>query len=163
MKRVSIMIGRHSLSTFLLIFIVTRVATGQVVADLSVHGNWLEDADIYGIGSSLHFVSESYAVELVPAATYYFSDTDSTDYWSTGIDIRLNIPVYAPIRPYVGAGGLLFRDNGNSRWVFNMAGGIHARILGDRIVPYVEAPYRPTSEVNTLRVQAGLRFILRER
>lgn len=133
------------------------------IVDASIHANWLQETDVYGIGGSAHFVFARYALELVPSGAHYFADDDTTDSWSFGLDGRLNLPTLGAIRPFVGTGFVRLRQDDESEWLLNLSGGFYARIRGDRIIPFIEGAYRPADSLNPWRFRSGLRFIMRER
>ena len=71
----------------------------QPLIDASIHANWLQETDVYGIGGSDHFVFTRYALELVPSGAHYFAENDTTDSWSFGLDGRLNLPTLGAVWP----------------------------------------------------------------
>lgn len=144
-------------------FLSSVEASSQPLVDASVHADWLQGDDVYGMGGSAHFVFNRYALELVPSGAHYFAENDSTESWSLGLGGRFNLPTLGAIRPYVGTGFVRLRQNDGSEWLLNLSGGIYARVRGDRIVPFIEGAYRPADSLNPWRFRSGLRFVLRER
>ena len=152
--------------TLLLITFCYRVLVdveAQPLIDASLHANWLQETDVYGIGGFAHFVFARYALEFVPSGVQYFAENDTTESWSIGLDGRLNLPMLGALRPFVGTGFVRLRQNDKSEWLLNLSGGIHARIQGDRIIPFIEGAFRPADSVNPWRFRSGLRFIIRKR
>ena len=130
--------------------------------DASINANWFEESDVFGLGGSLHFVFADYALEFVPGAVYYFTEKDSSSFWSYSMVGRLNIPMRGGIRPYLGIGTVRQRRHEEWKWLLNLSGGINVRLLGDRIVPFLEAAYRPEDDFNQWRFRSGLRLIFSE-
>ena len=152
----------HLLFHFIAGGATTHDGFSQII-DASLHTDWLQETDVYGIGGSAHFVFARYALELVPSGAHYFAENDTTESWSMGLDGRLNLPTLGAIRPFVGTGVIRLRQNDESEWLLNLSGGIYTRIRGDRIIPFIEGAYRPADSLNPWRFRSGLRFIMRER
>ena len=156
-------------SRFLALLLITcyyRVLAdveAQPLIDASIHANWLQETDVYGIGGSVHFVFARYALEFVPSGVQYFAGNDSTESWSIGLDGRINLPKLGALRPFVSTGFVRLRQNDKSQWLLNLSGGIYARFQGERVIPFIEGAFRPADSVNPWRFRSGLRFIIRKR
>lgn len=124
----------------------------------------------YGTGLSVFVPLNLNTFDLVPSFEYYYHKwlnseavSDST-LWAGNIDIHINLPVVLVIvRPYFGT-GLNFTSYGSeNRFGLNLKSGFYVR-LTDRIFPNLQATYRvfhidsDTTKLNTLYLQAGLRF-----
>ena len=137
-------------------------ARAQPSVDASLHADWLQESDVWGMGGAVHLVFAQYAVEFVPSGSYYFAADDSTESWAWGLDMRIHLPRLGPVRPFAGAGTVNLRRDNDPKWLLNLSGGVHLRIRGDRIIPFIEGAYRPSDSVNPWRFRSGLRFILSE-
>lgn len=90
----------------------------------------------------------NYVLEIVPSGDYYYVQNDTTDTWSFGLDVRINLPALGGIRPYAGTGFVRQQQTGESGVLLNISGGIYFRVRGNRVIPFVEGAYRDADDLN---------------
>jgi len=123
-----------------------------------------------GASARVDFGSSRFGVQL--DAGYSGNTINGSPYgeisdWQAGLGLLFRfLPITAPIRPYVLAGGGVdyWQDNSGNGLVpaFYVSGGVDLRL--DPIEPYVEVQYRnvltPGPNLSTVQLMFGLRYIL---
>lgn len=147
-------------------------ATAQV--GISLGGAYAEPADTprYAIALAVPIPFANHAFDVVPYGEYSNGkwkegDGPSPSFYSTGLDLHLNLPVVlGALRPYAGAGLGALGTDAETRVALNLKAGAYVFPLTRRFFPFVQGTYRLAGAFeepnlfDTVSVQAGVRFSL---
>ena len=169
---------------FRFLFVLLALGLGWSGGGLAAHaqlsvtlgGVYAEPASTprYGLAVSVPVPFADHRFDLVPYGEYSNGkwkkgDGPSPGYYSTGIDLHLNLPVLArALRPYVGTGvGALGTDK-QTRVALNLKGGLYVFPLTRRFFPFVQTTYRLAGSFevpnlfDTVSIQGGVRIALND-
>ena len=141
---------------------------------LALGGAYAEPANTprYAIAFAMLVPFSDHAFDFVPYGEYSNGkwkegNGPSPSYYSTGVDLHLNLPVLAgALRPYAGAGVGALGTDAQTRVALNLKGGAYVFPLTRRFFPFVQATYRLAGAFeepnlfDTISVQGGVRFSL---
>jgi hypothetical protein len=147
------------LATLILVTAATLPdASAQV--HLSAQADHMLDGSRWGYSGKFLVGISDFRYDAGVHAGYFPQGSDSTNAWTVGLQVNLNLITIGALRPYLGTGSTYLKMNEEGRFGFDLHAGVHAR-LSYRLLPFAQATYRVMSVHPRWYLQFGIRFALK--